>query len=97
MKSINRKLSILLIVSLLSVQLTSLWHMAESDFEAHDHGGSVCGFYLYSQAADDEALVFSPVVPQFPVLAHALPGSMSSFYLATETSFNRARAPPVAA
>ena len=41
------KLSLFLIISFFSMQMLSLLHMAEHDFEKHEHNGDICTIYLH--------------------------------------------------
>ncbi len=52
----TRKLSFILIFSLLAVQLLSPVHMARHGFDKHEHNGKLCDIYLHSkhqQHSDD--------------------------------------------
>ncbi len=42
----NKKLSLLVIITFLSVQMFSLLHMAEHGFEKHKHNGHACDIYF---------------------------------------------------
>ena len=49
----NKKLSIFLILSFLSLQTFSFWHQAEFGFEEHEHDEDVCEIYLYCEQSKD--------------------------------------------
>lgn len=45
----NRKLSLFLIISFLTVQALSALHMADYGLGEHEHNGHVCDVYLHSE------------------------------------------------
>ena len=49
----NKKLTIFLILSFLSLQTFSFWHQAEFGFEEHEHDEDVCKIYLYCEQSKD--------------------------------------------
>ena len=49
----NKKLTIFLILSFLSLQTFSFWHQAEFGFEEHEHDEDVCEIYLYCEQSKD--------------------------------------------
>ncbi len=49
----NKKLTIFLILSFLSLQTFSFWHQAEFNFEEHEHNKDVCEIYLYCDQSKD--------------------------------------------
>lgn len=58
----NKKFSLFLVVCFLSVQVFSLFHMAEHGFKEHKHNGHVCGIYLYGEQAKSTDLSAAPVL-----------------------------------
>jgi len=91
----NRKLSLFLIVSLLSVQMFSFAHMAEHNFEKHEHNGQICDLYLFSEhtkysGADNVTALTVPVHESFNISIFDQP------YLALQQRGQvHPRAPPV--
>jgi len=71
----NRKLSLFLIVSLLTVQVLSTLHMAEYGFGEHKHNGHVCDIYLYCEhtkySTPDAAITLA--APEYVTFTIALP------------------------
>lgn len=60
----TRKLSVLLIAVFLSVQIFSLWHMANRGFEPHKHDGYTCKislFFNHCNASDVPARISVPL------------------------------------
>ena len=49
----NKKLTIFLILSFLSLQTFSFWHQAKFGFEEHEHDKDVCEIYLYCEQSKD--------------------------------------------
>ena len=49
----NKKLSIFLILSFLSLQTSSFLHQAEFGFEEHEHDKNVCEIYLNCKQSKD--------------------------------------------
>ena len=49
----NKKLTIFLILSFLSLQTFSFWHQAKFGFEKHEHDKDVCEIYLYCEQTKD--------------------------------------------
>ena len=49
----NKKLTIFLILSFLSLQTFSFFHQAEFGFEEHEHDEDVCEIYLYCEQSKD--------------------------------------------
>ena len=49
----NKKLTIFLILSFLSLQTFSFWHQAKFGFEKHEHDKDVCEIYLYCEQSKD--------------------------------------------
>ena len=49
----NKKLTIFLILSFLSLQTFSFFHQAEFGFEEHEHDEDVCEIYLYCEQTKD--------------------------------------------
>jgi hypothetical protein len=91
----NRKLSLFLIVSFLSVQMFSTLHMAGHGFEKHEHNGQVCNVYLHCEHSKLGAPPAAAVLPMpehftFTVLLPKLPLIGLVSY---DTSL--ARAPPL--
>ena len=87
--------ALVVIFAFLSVQTHSLLHMAEYDFEKHDHNGKVCTYYLHQQLSDSPAIIANAEPPVLN-LTHDQAQSFESVLLRTHRSarFNP-RAPPV--
>ena len=49
----NKKLTIFLILSFLSLQTFSFWHQAEFGFKEHKHDKDVCKIYLNCKQSKD--------------------------------------------
>lgn len=90
-----KKLSLILIFSLLSVQFLSPLHMAEHGFDKHEHNGQLCDIYLhgkYQQHADDTAPATVAESITYAIISYATAEQLlavSAFKKAT-----LARAPP---
>jgi len=47
----NKRFGLFLIVAFISMQMLSIVHLAEHDYEQHQHNGQVCNVYLIYQHA----------------------------------------------
>jgi hypothetical protein len=52
----KRKFALFTVISFLSVQMLSLLHMAEYEFEKHEHDGKMCDIYLHGKQANSAVI-----------------------------------------
>ena len=78
----KRKLNLFIIVGFLGMQMHSLLHTAEYDFDKHEHNGQVCSIYLHCehtkyntpekeiilQVAESHAVAF--IIPELAFVQH---------------------------
>lgn len=92
----TKKLSFILIFSLLAVQMFSTLHMAEHGFEEHEHQGHVCDVYLYSQHQQQADHIPLPLITeQIEYVSFTYFSFIRSNLISYEESTVNSRAPPV--
>ena len=91
----KRKFGLFLIVILLSVQMFSFAHMAEHDFEEHEHNGQVCDIYLFSEHTKYTDSVTSAVTQTLDYVVFQVDLPKQAIVRLATYSTSAPRAPPV--
>lgn len=91
----HKKLGLVLVVVFLSVQMLSLLHMAEHNFEKHEHNGKICSIFLYGEQTKS-ADTATPLVLSEQIFTEAKIQSFVSIFL-SKALYKGAtpRAPPI--
>lgn len=91
-----KKLSFILIFSLLAVQTLSPLHMAQHGFDKHEHNGKLCDIYFHSKHQQYTDDVTPPVVAK--LISYTSVSYLFVSYAAPALLIGKAalaRAPPV--
>ena len=96
----NKKLTLFLILSFLSLQTFSFFHSAEFGFEEHDHGNEhehdddVCEIYLYCEQTKDNNYNPVKILQEFEHFVFAFVLHKNFVFYSKKYILISARAPP---
>ena len=74
----QKKFALFIIISFLSVQMVSVFHMAEHAFEEHEHNGQTCEIYLQAKQDNTADIPKAVKAPEMTELG----SDVQSFHIA---------------